>query len=117
MHPGITTAQNRPLPILVFMWSSSCGLSRRMDSLVDHFMRVHRDRVRLAKVDFDTRPDLARRLKVTETPTLLLLDNLLEVARLEGRQTLPSIRAAFEGLLGVEEDTAVEAIASFTSAS
>ena len=60
-------------------------------------MRTHREHVRIAKVHADARPDLVERLGVTTTPTLLLLDERMhEVARLEGRQTLPAMRRAFE---------------------
>src|SRR5438045_3492388 len=88
--------------ILVFFWSNTCGHSRRMDSLVDHFMRIHRDQVKLAKVEFSQRPDLARRFNVGEAPTLILLQNLLEVERLEGRHTLPAIKAEMEPHLDLE---------------
>jgi len=67
-----------------------------MDSLVDHFMRAHRGELKLAKVDVDERADLAARFGVEGAPALVLLSDMVEVARLEGRQTLPSIRAALE---------------------
>lgn len=85
--------------ILVFFHSTTCGHSRRMDSLVDHFVRGHRETLRLAKVDVDNRPDLADRFSVTTAPAILLLDDLYEVARLEGRQTLPTIKGVIEPLL------------------
>ena len=82
--------------VLVFFASRTCGHSRRMDSLVDHFMRAHRGELKLAKVDVDERADLAARFGVEGAPALVLLSDMVEVARLEGRQTLPSIRAALE---------------------
>jgi thioredoxin-like negative regulator of GroEL len=93
-----------PMTILVFFWSSTCGHSRRMDSLIDHFMRVHRGRLKLAKVELSERPDLARRFSVDTAPTLLLLENLMEVERLSGRHTLPSIKAAIEPHLELEPE-------------
>jgi thioredoxin 2 len=84
------------MTILVFFWSATCGHSRRMDSLVDHFMRAHRGRLKLAKVDVDARPDLAERFSVEEAPSLVLLQDSVEVARLTGRNTLPAIKHAFE---------------------
>lgn len=84
------------MKILVFFHSTTCGHSRRMDSLVDHFIRTHRGSIRLAKVDFDERADLADRFNVTQAPSILLLDELTEVVRLEGRQTLPGIKSAIE---------------------
>jgi thioredoxin-like negative regulator of GroEL len=88
---------NRPA-IMVFFYSATCGHSRRMDSLLDHFLRQHRDQLRLAKVDLAARSDLAERFKVTSAPTILLLNNMREAARLEGRHTLPTIRGTFEHL-------------------
>ena len=90
------------MTILVFFWSATCGHSRRMDSLVDHFMRAHRGRLKLAKVDVDSRPDLAERFGVGEAPTLVLLQDSIEVERLAGRNTLPTIKFAFEPYLHIE---------------
>jgi thioredoxin-like negative regulator of GroEL len=96
------------MTILVFFWSPTCGHSRRMDSLVDHFMRQHRGRLKLAKVNISERPDLAHRFGAHSAPTLVLLRDLAEQARLDGRQTLPGIKHAFEPYLGVEPGTAPE---------
>lgn len=90
--------------LLVFFHVSSCGHSRRMDSLVDHFLRTHRDVLKLAKVDMNERPDLAQRFGATEAPTLILVERgtMRELGRLEGRNTLPSIKHTFEPLMGIE---------------
>lgn len=91
--------------LLVFFHVPSCGHSRRMDSLVDHFLRTHRDHLKLAKVDMNERPDLAKRFGATTAPTLLLVERetMREVARLEGRSTLPDIKSMFEPALGIEQ--------------
>jgi thioredoxin-like negative regulator of GroEL len=81
-----------------------------MDSLVDHFMRLHRGKVKLAKVELTDRPDLARRFRVSSAPTILLLQDLHEQVRLEGRTTLPGIKAALEPY--IEEQVATEAISA-----
>src|SRR5688500_16760208 len=88
--------------ILVFFHASTCGHSRRMDSIVDHFMRLHRGELKVAKVDIADRPDLAQRFNVESAPTLILLDNLVEKSRIEGRRTLPDMKDAFEPHLGIE---------------
>lgn len=82
--------------ILVFFHASTCGHSRRMDSIVDHYMRTNRGLLKVSKVDIGERPDLAARFRATSAPTLLLLEDLVEVARIEGRATLPDMRAAFD---------------------
>ena len=88
--------------ILVFFHATTCGHSRRMDSIVDHFLRTHRGALKVAKVDVDDRPDLAERFDVTSAPSLVLLHDLKEVARLEGRATLPDMKDSFESHLDVE---------------
>jgi thioredoxin-like negative regulator of GroEL len=88
--------------ILVFFHATTCGHSRRMDSIVDHFLRTHREQLKVAKVEVSERPDLARRFNVTSAPSLLLLDDLREVARLEGRATLPDMKDSFEPHLDLE---------------
>ena len=90
--------------ILVFFHASTCGHSRRMDSIVDHFLRTHRDDLKVAKVDVNDRADLAERFGVESAPTLVLLQDLKEVARLEGRATLPDMKDSFEPHLGIERD-------------
>lgn len=94
---------DQSVPIMVFFWSRTCGHSRRMDSLVDHFVRMRRGAVRLAKIELSERADLARRFGVEHAPTVLLLRDLREVERLEGRSTLPGIKAAIEPHLEIAE--------------
>lgn len=91
--------------VLVFFHARTCGHSRRMDSVVDHFLRTHRDRLKVAKVEIVERADLAERFGVDTAPTLLLLEDMREVGRLEGRRTLPDIKDAFEPLIGFERET------------
>ena len=88
--------------ILVFFHATTCGHSRRMDSIVDHFLRTHRGQLKVAKVEDAERRDLAQRFNVTSAPTLVLLEDLKEMARVEGRATLPDMKDAFEPFLGME---------------
>jgi thioredoxin 1 len=88
--------------VVAFFHSTTCGHSRRMDSIVDHFLRTHRELIKVAKVEVAERADLAERFGVTTAPTLILLRDMVEVARLEGRTTLPVIKDAFEPFLGLE---------------
>lgn len=89
--------------ILVFFHAQTCGHSRRMDSIVDHYMRANRGLLKVAKVDFAARPDLAQRFAVTSAPTLVLLDDLVEMARVEGRATLPDMKSAFDSHIGAHD--------------
>jgi thioredoxin-like negative regulator of GroEL len=62
-----------------------------MESLLAHIARRERRTLRVKKVDVDERPDLARRFRVGEVPSLALVKERRVVARLEGRSTAPTI--------------------------
>ena len=62
-----------------------------MDSLIAHFAHKERDRLRVAIVDIDDRPELAERFRVETVPTLVLVDGCRVVGRLEGRVSAPKI--------------------------
>jgi thioredoxin-like negative regulator of GroEL len=67
-----------------------------MESLLAHLARKERRRLRTARVDVDTQPDLAERFKVESIPTLVLVKNKRAVARLDGRVSAPRIEAMLE---------------------
>lgn len=72
-----------------------------MESLVAHFARRERERVRVIQVDVDQRGDLAKRLAVRDVPALVLVVDRKAVARLEGRASAPMIDAMLERHLAV----------------
>jgi thioredoxin 2 len=87
---------NDSRPLLVFFTSARSGPARRMESLLAHLARKERSRLRTAKVDVDSRPDLAERFDVDAVPTLVLVKGQRTVARLEGRASAPKIEAMLE---------------------
>ncbi|HEX2112272.1 MAG TPA: thioredoxin family protein [Gaiellaceae bacterium] len=80
-----------PLPRLLFFTASTSGPARRMESLLAHLARKERARLRISRIDVDDSPELARRLAVTEVPTLVLIKDRRPVARLDGRVSAPQI--------------------------
>jgi thioredoxin-like negative regulator of GroEL len=85
-----------PRPLLVFFYSEQSGPARRMESLLAHFARKERDRLRLRRVDVDLRPDLAERFSVDEVPALLLVKGRRVADRLDGRASSPRIERMLE---------------------
>jgi thioredoxin-like negative regulator of GroEL len=75
------------LPTLVFVGSRSCGASRRMESLVAWIRVTNKRHLRVVDLDVDRSSELASRLGVRSTPTLLVLRGGSIVNRLEGRAT------------------------------
>jgi thioredoxin 1 len=86
-------------PLLVFFTSERSGPARRMESLLAHFARKERRRLRVARIDVDEHPETATKFKITLVPTLVLVRDKRAVARLEGRASAPKIQAMLDGQL------------------
>lgn len=86
-------------PLLVFFTSERSGPARRMESLLAHFARKERRRLRIARIDVDAHPEVAEKFKVTLVPTLVLVDRKRAVARLDGRVSAPKIQAMLDPYL------------------
>jgi thioredoxin 1 len=67
-----------------------------MESLLAHFARKERARLRVMRVDIDEQPDLAARFKVADVPTLVLVKGKRVVDRIDGRASAPKIEAMLE---------------------
>ena len=83
-------------PLLVFFTSIRSGPARRMESLLAHIARKERGSLLVKKVDIDERPDIAECFKVSRVPSLVLVKDRREVARLEGRATTPKIESMLD---------------------
>lgn len=83
-------------PLLVFFFSQRSGPARRMESLLAHFARKERSRLRVLCVDVDDQPEVAERFKVTAVPTLVLVKGKRVVDRLDGRASAPKIESMLE---------------------
>ena len=67
-----------------------------MESLLAHFARKERARLRVMRVDIDEQPDLAARFKVADVPTLVLVKGKRVVDRIDGRASAPKIETMLE---------------------
>jgi thioredoxin-like negative regulator of GroEL len=83
-------------PLLVFFTSQRSGPARRMESLLAHIARKERENLSVKRVDVDERPDLAKRFRISEVPSLALVKGKRVVARLEGRSTAPKIESMLQ---------------------
>ena len=86
-------------PLLLFFTRERSGPARRMESVLAHLARKERERLRVARVDVDKRPDLGERFDVAQVPVLVLLQNGRVVGRIEGRTSAPRIEALLESAL------------------
>ena len=81
------TESGSDVPTLVFVGRQACGATRRMESLVAWIKVTQKKRLRVVDLDADRNPELAHRLGVRKTPTLLVLRKGSVVRRHEGRAT------------------------------
>lgn len=72
-------------PRLVFFTSSVSGHSRRVEGFLAQVLQRRRNHgtFRLHVVDGEKRPDLVERFHVTTLPTLVVVEDRIEKARLE----------------------------------
>ena len=65
-----------------------------------------RERVRVARVDADDRPDLVQRLGVQEIPSIVMFQDRKRFACLRGRATLGDVERTLSQQVGREEPRA-----------
>jgi thioredoxin-like negative regulator of GroEL len=75
-------------PTLVLYYSAVSGKSRRVEGYLAQVLQRRRNHetFSLVRVDADKRPDLASRFRITEIPTLIVIDD----NRVRGRLSEPN---------------------------
>jgi len=67
-----------------------------MESVLARLQVRERERVRVARVDADDRPDLVQRLGVQEIPSIVMFQDRKRFACLRGRATLGDVERTLE---------------------
>lgn len=93
-------ASHAAKPGLVFFYSPTCGRCRRTDGYLAQALQHRRNHrtFRLLRVNVEERPDLARRFRVDELPTLVVLEGRRVMRRIvspRGSRELESELAAW----------------------
>jgi thioredoxin 1 len=60
------------VPVLVEYWAEWCGPCKMMAPLLEETARLYDGRIRVAKVNVDEEPALARRYNVRSIPTMMI---------------------------------------------
>jgi thioredoxin 1 len=63
------------IPALVDFWAAWCGPCKMIAPLLDELSTEYAGRVKICKVDVDTRPETAAKFNVRGIPTLLVFKN------------------------------------------
>ena len=80
-----------PEPVLVDFWAEWCGPCKLIAPILEEIAAEQAGSIRVAKVNVDEAPDLARRFEVMSIPTLILFDGGVPAKRMVGAKGKPQL--------------------------
>jgi len=93
--PPLAQSRNGEKPQLLFFYSPTSGLCRRVEGFLAQVLQQRQNHVTFAlrRIDCDRRPELAERFAIKELPTLVVVEGKRVCAKLEQPRNCVEIRS------------------------
>ena len=109
MAEGITTLSattfdeeigSSSLPVVVDFWAEWCGPCKMIAPILDEIGAEHAEQLRVAKLNVDEAPDVARRFQVMSIPTLIVFKDGEPAKRIVGAKGKAALLDDLSDFLG-----------------
>ena len=87
------------VPLVVDFWAEWCGPCRMVAPVLEAIAAEHGGKIRVAKLNVDDAPDVARRYEIMSIPTLLVFQDGIAKKRLIGAKGKAQLVSELEEFL------------------